>query len=90
MPDIPLVITPDLTGVAVSCDTSFLEFLAPKAFPPGQPIELTLWPGEPEALRLAGRSVGSKLCPDQRFRVRMRFVNLSREARARLQQAFGA
>ena len=75
-------------GAALQCDAALLLFSAPKAFPPGQPVAFVLWPDTPEALPLAGRSLGSKRRQDGAFDVRVRLVNLSRAARDRLLTAF--
>jgi len=88
MTEAPLRIDNEHDGVATGCDATIIVFLAPKAFPPGQPLTLALWPGHERALSLAARSIGSKRLPDQRFEVRARLVNLSRDARLRLLDAF--
>jgi len=89
MTEAPLRIDSMHEGVAVSCDASIIVFHAPKAFPPGQPLALALWPERDPPLALAARSIGSKRMPDARFEVRARLVNLSRDARQRLLDAFG-
>jgi hypothetical protein len=92
MPDmeIPVRIGADVVGVAVSSDANHLLFYSPKAFPPGQPLELTLWPDTPEAFNVEARSLGSKLRDDRRFEVRSKVINLSRERREKLLRAFSA
>ena len=90
MIEAPLCIDETHAGVAVSCDANLIVFHAPKAFPPGQPVALVLWPERDQPLSLAARSIGSKLLADQRFEVRARLVNLSRDARAQLLKAFPA
>lgn len=87
--EIPVQISPALVGVAVSSDATNLLFYAPKAFPPGQPIDVTFWPDTDQAFTVQARSIGSRLCEDQRFEVRTRLVNLSREKRTKLLDAFG-
>ncbi|MEY4581726.1 MAG: hypothetical protein RL701_6429 [Pseudomonadota bacterium] len=79
----------NLLGVVIAADANAttLEFHSPKAFPPGQPVELTLWPEGDSTLKLQLRSMGSKLCAPELFSVRARIVNLPRGARARLLQA---
>jgi len=86
--ELSLRIGADLDGVAVSCDAALIVFLSPKAFPPGQPLQLTLAPDSTQPLAIQARSIGSKLQADQRFEVRARLVNLSREARQRLLATF--
>jgi hypothetical protein len=90
-PEIPVRIGAErdnIAGVVIASDAVTLEFHSPKAFPPGQPVALTLWPGSDSTLTLQVRSIGSRLCADELFSVRARLVNLSRDARARLLQAF--
>jgi hypothetical protein len=85
---LPLRIAQELDGVAVSSDAAVFVFLSPKAFPPGKPLDLTLFPGSEHALPLQARCIGSKLQADQRFEVRARLINLSRDARQSLLTAF--
>jgi hypothetical protein len=77
-----------LAGFALHSDAVTLSFSVPKAFPPGQPLELVLWPDTPDALPLSGRSLGSKLRADQQFEVRARLTNLARASRERLLDVF--
>lgn len=59
-----------------------LEFLSPKAFPPGAPVHLS-WSAE----KLQGRSIGSKRnSSDDRFVVRIRMVSLTRAQRDALSE----
>jgi len=87
---VPIRIGGTLAGIAVSSDANVLCFHAPKAFPPGQPVEVTLWPDTPQAFTVQARSIGSRLQDDQTFEVRARLVNLAREARSRLLEAFSS
>ena len=80
----------ELQGVALHSDAVTMTFTAPKAFPPGQPLQLVLWPDTPEALALALRAIGSKRRGDDgTFEVRARLINLARPAREKLLEAFG-
>jgi hypothetical protein len=88
MNELPLRIGADLNGAAVSCGPEIFVFLSPKAFPPGQPLALTLFPDTEKALELQARCIGSKLQSDQRFEVRARLINLSRAGRQQLNAAF--
>ena len=88
MTELPLRIGAELSGAAVSCSAELFTFLSPKAFPPGQPLELTLFPGTEDAVTLQARCIGSKLQADQRFEVRARLINLSRGVRQRLHAIF--
>jgi hypothetical protein len=78
----------ELIGEALHSDAVTMTFTAPKAFPPGQPLQLVLWPDTPDALALALRSIGSKRRDDTTFEVRARLINLARTARERLLEAF--
>ena len=84
----PLRIGHELEGEAVAYDGARLQFVVPKAFPPGQPIEVTLLLSDSETLTLQLRSLGSKRRDDARFDVQARLVSLSRPARAALERAF--
>lgn len=90
MSELPLRIGAELHGAALSCGPEVLVFLSPKAFPPGQPLTLTLFPDGDDAVELQARCIGSKLQQDQRFEVRARLINLNRRAREQLNLAFGA
>jgi hypothetical protein len=85
----PLRIDDQHSGEAISCDASSIVFRTDKAYPPGQPVALSLWPDHATPLALAARSIGSKRMSDDRYEVRARLVNLSRHARQRLLDAFG-
>lgn len=85
---IALRIGPDLEAVAVGYDGTRLSFIAPKAFPPGQPLQLTLLAEGREPLALSVRSLGSKRRADQRFDVQARLVSLARSAREALGLVF--
>jgi hypothetical protein len=78
----------ELQGVALHSDAVTMTFTAPKAFPPGQPIALVLWPGTPDPLPLALRSLGSKRRDDATVEIRARLINLARAARERLLASF--
>lgn len=88
MSEFPLRIGSELSGAAVGCGPEVLTFLSPKAFPPGQPLDLILFPDTENAIKLQARCIGSKLQADQRFEVRARMINLSRSARQQLNAAF--
>jgi hypothetical protein len=88
MSELPLRIGSELSAAAVGCGPDVMTLLSPKAFPPGQPLELTLFPDAENELKIQARCIGSKLQPDQRFEVRARFINLSRAARQQLNAAF--
>ena len=79
----------DVEGFAVAYDGARLSFVAPKAFPPGQPLQFVLMVADGE-LALQARSIGSKRREDERFDVQARLVSVNRQARERLERAFGA
>jgi hypothetical protein len=79
----------ELEGVALQSDAVTMTFTAPKPFPPGQPLQLVLWPDTPQALPLALRAIGSRRVGDDgTFEVRARLINLARAARETLLAAF--
>ena len=84
---IPMRIEGELTGSATACDGNVLSAVSPKAFPPGRPIELLLLPESGE-LKLSARAIGSKKRDDGSFELRVRLVNLRRQARERLDALF--
>jgi hypothetical protein len=84
---IPLRIEDELDGTATACDGHVLWATSPKAFPPGRPIELSLLPEDGE-LQLSVRAIGSKKRDDGSFELRVRLVNLRKEARLRLDALF--
>lgn len=88
--EIPARIGTDLPATVASSDANDLVFFAAKAFPPGQRVELTFYPETPEAFTVQVRSSGSRLQADQRFEVRTRLINLSRELRIKLLSVFSA
>lgn len=86
---IPALIGDDVTATAVHSDAVTLELHAAKAYPPGRPLTITLWPGSADALALAARCIGSKRREDGSYAVRTRLVNLARDAREALLRALG-
>ena len=68
---------------ALSFDGKLFRFAGPRAFAPGAPLRLVLELSEGSRC-LEGRSLGSKLGEDERFEVRLRFVNLRRVLRESL------
>jgi hypothetical protein len=85
---IPLRIDPDVQALAVASDTVTLQLIAPRAYPPGQPLQLTLLPDGQPPVSLAARSIGSKRRTDEQFDVRVRLINLGRGAREALARSF--
>ncbi len=77
----------ELSGMASACDGHVLWGSSPRAFPPGKPLTLELLPGA-APLQLATRVIGSKRRDDGSFELRVRLVNLRKEARARLHELF--
>ncbi len=71
-------------GEVTTLSGNILTAVAPSAFPPGKPMSFSVVLAENEVLALEGRSLGSRRRPDGRFDLRMRLVNLRREARDRL------
>lgn len=74
-------------GEVTGFDGKLLALRLPRALAPGQPAELRVALEPP--LALAGRSIGSKRREDGAYDVRLRLVNLTREAREALLAALG-
>jgi len=73
-------------GSLLAREGMLLTLTSPKAYPPGQPLKLTLHlPTGP--LALEGRSLGSKKRDDSSYELRLRLLNLRRETREALEQA---
>lgn len=84
MSSLPATLADGKQAELVSLEGELLGLTAPRAFAPGQPVELTarLDTGQ---LRLAGKTLGSKRREDGRFDVRLRLVNLRKSDRETLQ-----
>lgn len=76
----------DCEGLAF--DGKLFRFAVSRAFAPGAPLRLRVELAD-GSRTLEGRSLGSKLREDQRYEVRMRFVNLRREVREALVLGLG-
>jgi hypothetical protein len=63
-----------------------LRLRSPKAFPPGQPLSLQLSP----ELVLEARTIGSKRLDEESFELRVRLINLRKDAREALLRALGS
>ena len=70
-------------AAALGFDGTLLTLRSPRAFAPGSPIRFTTTTEAGER-SFEGRTIGSTRAGDERFEVRMRFVNLRREDRALL------
>ncbi|HEX4352933.1 MAG TPA: hypothetical protein VHZ95_08470 [Polyangiales bacterium] len=77
-----------IEGCAVGCEGARLHFVSPRAFPPGQPLSLSLLRNEATPLPLAARCLGSKRRDDGSFDVSARLINLGRVTKAALADAF--
>lgn len=87
MPE-PLAVTiqGEQLGTLLAREGLLLTLVSPKAYPPGQPLSLTLsLPAGP--LALEGRSLGSKKREPTGYELRVRLLNLRRETREALEQA---
>ena len=67
----------------VSIDGETVALISPRAYAPGAPIEMTARADDSDIL-LRGKSLGSKRRPDDRFDIRARMINLTRDHRALL------
>jgi hypothetical protein len=66
-----------------------LTLRSPKPFPPGQPLSLLLSP-DGASVRLDARSIGSKRRDEIWFEVRVRLINLRKDAREALEHAWAS
>jgi hypothetical protein len=87
---IPIHIADGIEGSASGCEAARLRFVAPKSFPPGQPLALTLQPSAAAPIALHARCIGSKRREDGQFDVQARLINLDRATREALAEAFAA
>src|SRR5262245_44355213 len=74
--------------IAYDADAEVLTLICDRAEPPGRPLALRTRIGD-EEIPLQGRSAGSKLREDGKFKVVMRLVSLRREQRALLEHGSG-
>jgi hypothetical protein len=74
---------------ARAIDGNLLTLLSPRAFAPGSPIGFSAIFDDGERA-FEGRTIESKRLGDQRFEVRMRFVNLRRHDRELLLRGMGS
>jgi len=72
-----------------SFEGNILTFLSPRAFAPGAPIQFSAVVGD-HRRAFEGRSLSSRRTGVDRFEVRMRFVNLSRNDREALLAAIAS
>jgi hypothetical protein len=86
MSSVPIQIAGDLPGAITNVDDLLVTLRAPKAFPPGQPLQFKL---AESGLELEARAIGSKRV-DEAFEVRVRLFNLRREAREAFEAAWSA
>lgn len=80
--EVQITLSGGAQGALTGFDGKILAVRLPLALAPGQPAELTVASEPP--LALAGRSIGSRRREDGSFDVRLRLVNLTREAREAL------
>ncbi len=82
--EVPLRLDGGGDGWAHGLEGLVVALVVPRPFAPGAPLALTAWPEDDAPLWLEGRTVGAKKRADGRFDVRVRLVNLRRDARERL------
>jgi hypothetical protein len=70
----------DVHGPALSFQEGVLALVLPKAYAPGQPLELKL-EAPSGAVELQGKSLCSKRRSDGQFDIRVRLINLRRTDR---------
>ena len=86
---LPVQIAGQLAGTLEAIEGLLLTLASPKAFPPGQPLALLVSP-EAAAVRLDARAIGSKRRDDGMFELRVRLINLRKEAREALERAWAS
>jgi hypothetical protein len=86
--ELPVSIDGGLPGAITNLAELIVTLSSPKPFPPGQPLGFTL---RDSGLRLQARSIGSKRSTSgEHFELRVRLINLNREAREALAQAWAS
>jgi hypothetical protein len=66
-----------------------LRLRSPKAFPPGQPLALA-FSADGSSIGLDARAIGSKRRDDGSFELRVRLINLRKDAREALEKAWSS
>jgi hypothetical protein len=84
---IAVLIAGEFPGSITDTAGLLVTLSSPKAFPPGQPLELTLTDSR---LRLQARAIGSKRSSSGEFELRVRLINLRKEAREALEAAWAS
>jgi len=84
--ELPVLIEGALPGAITNLAGLFATLSSAKAFPPGQPLAFTL---RDSGLQVQARSIGSKRSGEH-FELRVRLINMRREAREALAQAWAS
>ena len=84
---LPVQIAGAWSGALEKLDGTQLLLRSPKAFPPGQPLELLVDAGT-ERVALSARAIGSKRRDADWFELRVRLVNLRKDAREALDRVW--
>jgi hypothetical protein len=84
---LPVKISGEHSGAITGIEGQVVSLSSPKAFPPGQPLVFTL---TESALHLEARTIGSKRLATGDFELRVRLINLRKDTREALEQAWAA
>jgi hypothetical protein len=88
MAEIEVMLPSGELAKAVEWKPDVLSLICPKAFAPGQPVELKAKAAGGDTIGLIGKSGGSKKREDGAFDVKLRLHSLRREQRAWLEATF--
>ena len=86
MAAVPVRIAGAHDGAVLELTGLVLRLRSPKAFPPGKPLGLELAPD----VKLEARTIGSKRIDEGSFELRVRLINLRKDAREALERALGS
>ena len=86
---LPVQIAGEHAGAIEQIEGLVLQLRSPKPFPPGQPLVLLISTGG-ASVRLDARTIGSKRRDDAPFELRVRLINLRKDAREALERAWAS
>jgi hypothetical protein len=82
-PELPVTIAGEHAGTLSAADGLVLTLRSPKAFPPGQPLQLSLQVEPP--LPLEARTIGSRRLDPTSYELKVRLINVRRSTREALE-----
>jgi hypothetical protein len=83
---VPATIAGKWRGAIEQVDGLVVRLASPNAFPPGQPLTIA-FQHEGSDVRLEARTIGSKRRDEETFELRVRLINLRKDAREALERA---